>query len=377
MIRINYFKENKKKTIGIIAVISLAILAIAFVVTATTSSILETETSALVKPLNSFTMITPSPENPVLQDAIVNAVDDCKEVKKTQKGYVQTISMETLFGSINTFCVYINDSETVKELLSSCSLKVSAGVLPEVVKNADTEIKNYQVAMHESLLKNKKLKVGDDIWLEDGYYKICGALSGDKIMSIGSRSRFIDNYHLNDATVVEFVFPKTSVAAMNESLDKELKQVKENYSIYEYEKQEQAIEESFETANFFLMWIYIVVVLIISVTLCMFIVNVYNNRIDEFAILCSIGYTKKSINRMVLKEVALLSLWGWSVGYILSLGMLYVFRKILFEPKGLVMPLFSVLALIISLFLPISVLFIASSTVSRKLKKQDLISLIR
>ena len=376
MIHINYFKENKQKTLGVLLVIVLAILAISFVITATTSSILATEEAALVEPLNAFTMVIPSPENPVLQQRLVDAIEKDDNVEECYRGYVATTSMETLFGSIDTYSLFLNNQKGLEKLISSCGLMLIQGELPTVVANGE-DVEMYQLVMHEDLLKNKNLKVGDDIWLSDGYYKICGALSGKCVVSIGTRSRFLDSYGLDEATVVAFAFPKGEVEVMNGTLTKALADTKENHSVYELAQQKKAIEDSFETANFFLMLIYIVVVLIISLTLCLFIANVYSERMDEFAILCAIGYSKKSVCRMVSKELIFLSFVGWGLGYGLSFVMLYILRQTLFAPKGLMMPIFSPLALIVSLLLPIAVLCFATWTVSRKLKRQDLISLIR
>lgn len=376
MIHINYFKENKRKTLGILVVIVLAILAISFVITATTSSILATEEAALLEPLKAFTMVMPSPENPVLQQELIDAIERDSNVASYYRGYVESTSMETLFGSINTYSLFLNDEEGLDNLITSCDLILTQGELPSV-SASDEVVEIYQLAMHEDLLKNKGLKVGDDIWLSDGYYKICGALSGKSVVSIGTRSRFLDNYGLTEAAVVALVFPKISVETMNATLMEALVATKENHSVYELEQQRKAIDDSFETANFFLMFIYIVIVLIISLTLCLFIANVYNNRMGEFAILCAIGYSKKDVCCMVSRELFFLSAVGWFMGYTLSFGMLYILKQTIFAPNGLVMPMFSPLALIVSLLLPVAILIFATWTVFKKLKRQDLISLIR
>ena len=376
MIHINYFKENKKKTAGVLSVIVLAILAISFVITATTSSILATEKAALTEPLKAFTLITPSPENPVLQQNLVEIIKNENNAAAYYKGYAQTVPMETLFGSISTYSLFLNDKVGLDRLVSGCGLTLKEGKMPEIVSSTE-KIEMYQLAMHEDLLKNKKLKIGDSIWLSDGYYTICGVLSGKSIVSIGTRSRFLDSYGLNGAAVAAFVFPEGAIDVMNRSLLKALAVTGENYSYYEFEEQEKSIENSFETANFFLMFIYIVVVLIISLTLCLFIVNVYNARMNEFAILCAIGYTKKNVCGMIFRELLLLSAIGWTLGYGLSFVMLFILKQTLFAPKGLAMPMFSSLALIVSLLLPIAVLCFAALSVFRKLKRQDLISLIR
>lgn len=376
MIYINYFKENKRKTIGVLVVIVLAIMAISFVITATTSSILATEKAALVEPLKNFTIVTPSPENPVLQESLIDAIKKDDNVAKFYWGYVETNSMETLFGSIDTYNLFVNDQNGISKLISDCDLSLVGGTLPDVIENGET-VELYQLVMHEALLKNKNLNVGDYIWLSDGCYKICGVLSGNCVVSIGTRSRFLDSYGLGDSNVVAFAFPKEDVEIMNKTLIKKLVNTKENFAVYEFAEQKKAIEDSFETANFFLMFIYIVVVLIISLTLCLFIVNVYNARMDEFAILCAIGYTKKSVCRMISRELILLSVVGWILGYGLSFGMLFILKQALFAPKGLIMPMFSYLALIVSLLLPIGVLCFATGTVFWKLKRKDLISMIR
>ena len=80
---------------------------------------------------------------------------------------------------------------------------------------------------------------------------------------------------------------------------------------------------------------------------------------------------------MISRELILLSVVGWILGYGLSFGMLFILKQALFAPKGLIMPMFSYLALIVSLLLPIGVLCFATGTVFWKLKRKDLISMIR
>lgn len=380
MIHINYFRNNKGKMISIMSIIVLAILCISFVVTATTSSIKATETAALIEPFRRFTAIVPSSENAVLQEEFITSVDSNQQVEEAWNCYIQLIHMDTLFGTMDTMSFFLNEEKGVSKLMESCNLQVAEGVLPKE-SHDDSEDYVYELAMHERLLENYGYQVGDYIWLDDGYYKIVGSLSGDSIISLGTRSRFVDQYQLSGVITTYLAFPKESIEKMNDALLSDIEQIckdtGENVSRYTLDDQVRMVQEEFETASMFLLWIYVVVILIISLSLCMFIYNIYNARIDEFAILCAIGYRKQQITKMILSELAYVSFFGWVIGYGLSFLLLSALRAILFTPKGLIMPLFSWSALWICLALPIVVLLITVFTVTRKLSKQDLISLIR
>lgn len=380
MIHINYFKENKGRMISIMSIIVLAILCISFVVTATTSSIQATEESALIEPFRHFTAVVPSSENAVLQEEFINEVNENESVGEAWNCYIQLVNMDTLFGTIETMSFFMNEDKGITRIMNSCGLSVAEGKLPKA-SDVYTEDYVYELAMHERLLKNYGYSVGDYIWLDDGYYKIVGSLSGDSLISIGSRSRFIDQYQLNDKVTSYLVFPKKAITDMNDTLFTAINQIctdtGENVSWYTLEAQKSMVEDEFETATMFLLWIYVVVILIISLSLCMFIYNIYHARIDEFAILCAIGYQKKQITRMILAELSYVSFFGWLIGYGLSFLLLMALRAMLFTPKGLIMPLFSKSALWICLALPIVVLVFTTVIITRKLSKQDLISLIR
>jgi len=120
----------------------------------------------------------------------------------------------------------------------------------------------------------------------------------------------------------------------------------------------------------------IVTVFIISVSVSALIYIIYNNRNEEFGILCAMGYRKAFISRLVFKELACLAFVSWAIGYFCSAGLFGLVNTLLLNPSGQHLYFFTPIGLINTLIIPVMVIICATVPMLRKLKKWDPIAVI-
>ena len=94
--------------------------------------------------------------------------------------------INNIFGTTSGYAAFMEEAD-IKEIFNDYSLTVTEGRLPQE--------NSYELIMHEDMLKNKGLSVGDTFGSAvdegeqiDGKYTITGAFSGDSYMAFGTKS---------------------------------------------------------------------------------------------------------------------------------------------------------------------------------------------
>ena len=89
--------------------------------------------------------------------------------------------INNIFGTTSGYAAFMDEAD-IREIFDNFSLTVTEGRLPEE--------NSYELIMHEDMLKNKGLSVGDTFGSAvdegeqiDGKYTITGAFSGDSYMA--------------------------------------------------------------------------------------------------------------------------------------------------------------------------------------------------
>ena len=102
----------------------------------------------------------------------------------------------------------------------------------------------------------------------------------------------------------------------------------------------------------------------------------FGQRMDEFAILLAIGHTPRRLLRKVMLEDAAIMATAWTAGTALSFGILAAFKALVLDPRGIPLPFFQAMPVLVSMTLPIVGQLFSTTTVIGRLKKLDPVAII-
>jgi len=374
---LKYFKENKKKTVVVFVTLFLAVLCISFL-TCLVTSIFASGADANIAPLKKFSWVAAPNGKMFIDKEVLTKISDMETTDSVYNIMLNNTSITTLFGNNSSPIVFINNNDNLKEVFDKTKLKLIKGRMPKEGE--------YEIIMHSSVLKNKKLKVGDKFgdeidsseWV-NGTYTIVGEFTGESVMGFATK-----NYYLNgmkesgvdtDAnTMYAVVFPKNNdLDAMNktlETLDKKEATVTTKAAIL------KMFDEQMKSLNTIMAILIIVITFGMSVSVGALIYTFYSGRNDEFGILYAIGYTKRNAKSLIYKEILFISALSWALGFVASIGVLKIVDITMFKPLGQSAVLFSLYGFTYTLIVPAFVFVCAAFPIIRSLSKKDLVTVI-
>ncbi len=147
-------------------------------------------------------------------------------------------------------------------------------------------------------------------------------------------------------------------------------------AVLAYFQIEKSTGEMFKTLFQILNVVIGTLVLVITFMMGM-LMNIYQSqRLVEFGLLQAIGYTKKSLLKRVLKEAVALITLGWIFGVILAYAMLNVVKAILMTPKAYGLDTLDATAFRYTIPLPLTILIVATLTVYLRFRKFDPVGVV-
>ena len=351
-----YFKRNIKDCLLILIISSLAILVVSFAVTVISSISLST-TKVVVEQFEKYSVATYTGHD----DNAKAIIEEKLPNVEIFDSFINYTDFETAFGSNSVFLYSFFDDDTMLEIFNRCNFSLTDGRMPK--KNCD------EIILHESILKNKNLSVGDKIESQT----IVGSINGKCIIGLG---------FLSDKTVQRLGYLTLSYVVFSDNENSEQtrealeKFDSDEWKVFTYIGLEKKLHDEMKTLNLIMVLIIFMIVSCLSIAVSALIFSIYSNRYDEFAILNAIGYKKMTIGISIISEITILALISWIVGFGFSLiGMMFVNKTIYFD-LGQQMPLFNIQSFYYSLLLPFLSIICAVIPVSRKLSKTDLIGII-
>lgn len=373
---LKFFVENKKRTLVIVIILVLSVAVVSFI-TSLVGSIIKDVLNANLKPYEYTSTVSRNPDELFIKDEVVEKITAFPETDKVIPVIEDMTMFQALMGATSVPFYFITDEGELQQMMEIYHLVLAEGRLPA----GDA----FEVVLHENLLRNKKLSIGDDFgsdvqedeWMK-GQYKIVGTLQGDSLIGLGGKSRVAETY-LNaglsmDQPMSLIVVPKPGqLDSLNEKLDQ--LDSKET-TVTNYTSLKRMIDNQIASMNVILQIIIFVVVFILSISVGALVFIIYMGRSDEFGILFAIGYRKAFIKNLIIKELAALSSVSWVLGYVISMGMMYALNFFYLNGKGQGLYFFTSQGLINTLFIPVMVLICAAYPILRKLKKWDPIAVI-
>lgn len=373
---LKYFSQNKKRLATVFTVLVLSVLVVSFITSIITSIILDA-TKTNLDVLKNMSYIYPASNKVFLDDDVVEKVKNYNEVKDIFNVSITNTVLNTIVGTTSSPVIISESANDIQTMINEMGLTLIDGRLPSG--------NDFEIVLHERLLQNKGLKIGDYIgsdvdeneWLQ-GKYKIVGVLRGDAITSFANKNSYMES--LKDSGMV---FNKSTgqVLIPNENQINEMNQKleslnKKDVGYQTFNSLQKNLDMQLSSLNTILFIVVFTVVCIIAVSISAMIYIVYMNRSEEFGILHAIGYRKTFISSLILKEISMLSIVSWIVGYLASWGVLSLVNYLILSKKGQILYFFTELGVINTLVIPVMIIIFAIVPLLRKLKKWDPISVI-
>lgn len=360
-----FLLHNKRKTGMIATILIVAVFCISFITTII-NSVQYTCKKVNVSPFLSFSIIRCPDNYDYISTHTIELIKEREQVGEAYNTIITNVSIDTVFGTTSSSLFFINQEEKLSSAIDCLKLSLKEGRLPVSGQ--------LEIILHERVLTNKKLSVGDKI----GDYTIVGTLIGDAQVNFGSCHKNLKNF-LQTGIADEFalsllVIPKNgNLKEMNTDLKKlEFKDAQ----VYSKEDARNKLEDEFNTINMILLLIIIMVSISLSIAVAALAHSFYSNRYDEFGILYAMGYEKHKIQLLIFEEILILIVFGWGIGYGLSLVGLSMFDTLIYDKMGQDMQIFVIDSLLYASMIPLLVLISTLLPVAVKLQKSDLICIV-
>jgi putative ABC transport system permease protein len=370
-----YYLSNKRRGISLIFVMALTVFSIYFV-TSLVQSIFSTVEYSNIACLNDFSFVYPVGGSSFLSDETVEKIQKDDSVKKAYPILLEYTVINNIFGTTSGYVAFMDEAD-IGEIFDDYSLTVTEGRLPQE--------NSYELIMHEDMLKNKGLSVGDTFGSAvddgepiEGTYTITGAFSGNSYMAFGTKSykqKELEELGLDfkNTTFGLLVTPKTDLDAMNTMLDTMSHDEAATMTLSYAQK---TLKDNVSSIKFLMGVIVIVIAVSISAAVCIVLETTYNDRMEEFGILYAIGYKKSWLFRNIIAEIVVLVFISWILGLILSYGVLSLVAKSVFEPMGQMLSIVSIQSLLYTIIVMAVFVVVTILVTILKFAKKDLIAII-
>ena len=370
-----YYLSNKRRGISLIFVMALTVFSIYFV-TSLVQSIFSTVEYSNIACLNDFSFVYPVGGSSFLQNETVEKIKNDDSVGNAYPILLEYTVINNIFGTTSGYVAFMEEAD-IREIFDDFSLTVTEGRLPEE--------NSYELIMHEDMLKNKGLSVGDTFGSAvddgepiEGTYTITGAFSGNSYMAFGTKSykqKELEELGLDfkNTTFGLLVTPKTDLDAMNTMLDT---MSHDEAAAMTLSYAQKTLKDNVSSIKFLMGVIVIVIAVSISAAVCIVLETTYNDRMEEFGILYAIGYKKSWLFRNIIAEIVVLVFISWILGLILSYGVLSLVAKSVFEPMGQMLSIVSIQSLLYTIIVMVVFVVVTILVTILKFAKKDLIAII-
>jgi putative ABC transport system permease protein len=372
---LKFFKENKRKAVVSFVVLIFTVCAISLI-TALINSLTGMVTAVNLKPFEYFSVVSSVDGEYYLRDSVIEKLKENKGIDKLLAVDLGFTSIKLSIGGNTSVPVSFMDKTGQQYLMDKMGDTVKEGRLPEDRTN--------EVAVHWRIMANKKWKVGDIIgsFKDDsenlsGEYKIVGKIDGPNIVFFGAES--YKQKQLKAISKVEkpMAFLVFSKEGERENVNKSLNSLKKTEAgTWNYEQMKKMMDDIMAGLNSTILFIVFIVIFILSISVGALMYVIYIQRSDEFGIMYAMGYRRKFINNMIVKEIMSLNFICWVVGLIFTFGVIYLLNSLVYNPKGDVLSMFATNVLLYTLFIPVMVGLFSILPIAMRLRKWDPVAVI-
>ena len=335
----NYVKNNRKNVATMVVGLALSFAAIYIVHMLLMTSVESFKPMALKQPkkmgffdLSRATLdeaAVPGAENGTAEEkleVILTALRETDGIDSVLRRQTLRTDYRAVVGELS-MKVPMYGADEIPAFLKHVGATLTDGRLPE---------EEGEMLVDEVVLKNMKAKIGD-WYLPDRYgevFKIVGTIKSEGMYCTGIPKGGVNNgwYHV----------------VLYDEDHSDLKAVLREYGIET--GAEDTIDDAATNREFFqkdcvdlifnvVKAISAIVMFFLGVTMLIAYVSFLRNRVNEYCLYASIGYSRFEVYGMMMREMLLLFLSGLVAGILAAIPMCYIFRKAIIDPRGLVSPL--------------------------------------
>lgn len=250
----------------------------------------------------------------------MRALDGVKFVKRAQK-------IDTKYAGIIGMVVYetpLLEKEEIKGYIDHFNAKLIDGKMPE---------EPGDILVDKNVFANRHYEIGG-YYMKDFYgetFKVCGVIESDYMICVGMPNGFTNSGWY---TVICIDEPITQFKDIAEKLDLNISETEDiidanDYRAFYDDDVVKSIDSSMDI-------IILVVMIFLAVSVIVAYVSFMRNRVSEYCLYSSIGYSKKSIYAMMMREMIIIFAAGIIIGAMIA-GVIVIFlNKTAVEPMGLI-----------------------------------------
>lgn len=250
----------------------------------------------------------------------MRALDGVKFVKRAQK-------IDTKYAGIIGMVVYetpLLEKEEIKCYIDHFNAKLIDGKMPE---------EPGDVLVDKNVFENRHYEIGG-YYMKDFYgetFKVCGVIESDYMICVGIPNGFTNSGWY---TVICIDEPITQFKDIAEKLDLNISETEDiidanDYRAFYDDDVVKSIDSSMDI-------IILVVMIFLAISVIVAYVSFMRNRVSEYCLYSSIGYSKKSIYAMMMREMIIIFAAGIIIGAMIA-GVIVIFlNKTAVEPMGLI-----------------------------------------
>lgn len=250
----------------------------------------------------------------------MRALDGVKFVKRAQK-------IDTKYAGIIGMVVYetpLLEKEEIKGYIDHFNAKLIEGKMPE---------EPGDILVDKNVFANRHYEIGG-YYMKEFYgetFKVCGVIESDYMICVGMPNGFTNSGWY---TVICIDEPITQFKDIAEKLDLNISETEDiidanDYRAFYDDDVVKSIDSSMDI-------IILVVMIFLAVSVIVAYVSFMRNRVSEYCLYSSIGYSKKSIYAMMMREMIIIFAAGIIIGAMIA-GVIVIFlNKTAVEPMGLI-----------------------------------------
>jgi ABC-type lipoprotein release transport system permease subunit len=250
----------------------------------------------------------------------MRALDGVKFVKRAQK-------IDTKYAGIIGMVVYetpLLEKEEIKGYIDHFNAKLIDGKMPE---------EPGDILVDKNVFANRHYEIGG-YYMKEFYgetFKVCGVIESDYMICVGMPNGFTNSGWY---TVICIDEPITQFKDIAEKLDLNISETEDiidanDYRAFYDDDVVKSIDSSMDI-------IILVVMIFLAVSVIVAYVSFMRNRVSEYCLYSSIGYSKKSIYAMMMREMIIIFGTGIIIGAVIA-GIIVIFlNKTAVEPMGLI-----------------------------------------
>lgn len=363
-----YYSRNKRKALPVLGILTLAVFGISLTLVLTAT--IFDGVRGFVSPYYHFVVVEPNYNKKYYQlDTSLRADVRQSEHLAVYAPIQTSFVYGTVLGIPTNYAIFGVSDDLMPRLLQATETNLLEGRLPGVREN--------EVALHESLMKTRGLKIGDYIGREinrednlDGKWRVVGVIGGKTILNLVALDRITHGRTPNEIVLI----PKTGEM---EGLALDLNALKsERATIQTPAYWNQFIEKTLSQYDSLVTALNVVIITVLSLGVGLLNMIYFRQRTGEFGILSGIGFSRSFLVRRVTLEALVLTIVAWLLGMALSVAVYQILDTFVFAPQGTHLSILNTRLLLGTLPVPIFVWLFSTVTIMWQLTRLDPVAVI-